>query len=124
MIFHHIFTLHNTLTFAPHLWVLDNASTHKTPTIKRWLAKRPRYHLHFTPTSSSWINMVERWFAAFTSKQLRRGVHRSTAALEQATLTYISVNNRDPKPFVWTKTADQILLSLSRLLQRTSGAGH
>jgi len=104
--------------------VLDNASTHKTPTIKRWLAKRPRYHLHFTPTSSSWINMVERWFAAFTSKQLRRGVHRSTAALEQATLTYISVNNRDPKPFVWTKTADQIFETLAAFCRRTSGSGH
>jgi transposase len=104
--------------------VLDNASTHKTATIKRWLAKRPRYHLHFTPTSSSWINMVERWFSAFTSKQLRRGVHRSTAALEQATLAYISVNNRDPRPFVWTKTADQIFETLAAFCRRTSGSGH
>ncbi len=104
--------------------VLDNASTHKTPTIRRWLAKRPRYHLHFTPTSSSWLNMVERWFATFTNKQLRRGAHRSTAALEQATLNYINVNNCDPKPFVWTKTADQIFETLAAFCRRTSGSGH
>lgn len=104
--------------------VLDNASTHKTPTIKRWLAKRPRYHLHFTPTSSSWINMVERWFATFTNKQLRRGVHRSTAALEEATLKYIHITNREPKPFVWTKTAEQIFETLAAFCRRTSGSGH
>jgi transposase len=104
--------------------VLDNASTHKTPMIKRWLAKRPRYQLHFTPTSSSWINMVERWFATFTNKQLRRGVHRSTAALEEATLKYLRINNREPKPFVWTKTAEQIFETLAAFCQRTSGSGH
>lgn len=104
--------------------ILDNASTHKTPAIKRWLAKRPRYHLHFTPTSSSWMNMVERWFATFTQKQIRRGVHRSTLALEQATSNYIAVSNRDAKPFVWTKTADQIFESLAAFCRRTSGPGH
>jgi transposase len=104
--------------------VLDNASTHKTPAIRRWLAKRPRYHLHFTPTSSSWLNMVERWFATFTHKQLRRGVHRSTTALEEATLKYINVHNREPKPFVWTKTAEQIFENLATFCQRTSGSGH
>jgi transposase len=104
--------------------ILDNASTHKTPAIKRWLAKRPRFHLHFTPTSSSWINLVERWFANFTQKQLRRGVHRSTRELEAATMNYIAVTNRDPKPFIWTKTADQIFESLAGFCRRTSNSGH
>lgn len=104
--------------------VLDNASTHKTPAIKRWLARHPRYRLHFTPTSSSWINMVERWFANFTNKQLRRGVHRSTAALEEATMNYIKVTNRESKPFVWTNTAEQIFETLADFCQRTSGSGH
>ncbi len=104
--------------------VLDNSSTHKTDLIQRWLAKRPRYHLHFTPTSSSWLNLVERWFAALTEKQLRRGVHRSTRALEDAIYRYVDANNRAPKPFIWTKTADEILDSLARFCRRTSGSGH
>jgi transposase len=104
--------------------ILDNASTHKTQSIKRWLAKRPRYHVHFTPTSSSWINLVERWFSTFTDKQLRRGVHRSTNELEAATMSYISVTNRDPKPFIWTKTADQIFETLAAFCRRTSNSGH
>ncbi len=104
--------------------VLDNSSTHKTDLIQRWLAKRPRYHLHFTPTSSSWLNLVERWFAALTEKQLRRGVHRSTRALEDAIYHYVDANNREPKPFIWTKTADEILESLARFCRRTSGSGH
>jgi len=104
--------------------VLDNSSTHKTDLIQRWLAKRPRYHLHFTPTSSSWLNLVERWFAALTEKQLRRGVHRSTRALEDAIYRYVDASNREPKPFIWTKTADQILDSLARFCRRTSGSGH
>jgi len=104
--------------------ILDNASTHKTPAIRRWLAKRPRYHLHFTPTSSSWINLVERWFANFTQRQLRRGVHRSTLELEQATRRYIATSNLEAKPFVWTKTADQIFESLAAFCRRTSNSGH
>jgi len=104
--------------------VLDNLSTHKAPTIRRWLAKRPRFHLHFTPTSSSWINMVERWFGLLTERQLRRGVHRSTLALEAAIEAYITITNEQPKPFVWTKSADEILASVARFCQRTSDSGH
>ena len=104
--------------------ILDNSSTHKTPAIHRWLARRPRYHLHFTPTSSSWINLVERWFAAITEKQIRRGAFRSTRQLEAAIRNYVEVNNEAPRPFVWTKTADQILDSLARYCRRTSESGH
>lgn len=104
--------------------ILDNYATHKTPTIQRWLAQRPRYHLHFTPTSSSWLNLVERWFAALTEKQLRRGVFRSTRELEQAIDHYITQHNADPKPFVWTKTAEQILATIARFCQRISNSGH
>jgi transposase len=104
--------------------VLDNLSTHKAPIIRRWLAKRPRFHLHFTPTSSSWINMVERWFGLLTERQLRRGVHRSTVALEAAIESYIAVTNEQPKPFIWTKSADEILASVARFCRRTSDAGH
>ena len=104
--------------------ILDNSSTHKTPAIRRWLARRPRYHVHFTPTSSSWINMVERWFAALTEKQIRRGVFRSTRDLEMTIRNYLEVHNENPKPFVWTKTADQILDSLARFCKRTSDSGH
>jgi len=104
--------------------ILDNYSTHKTALIRNWLAKRPRYHLHFTPTSASWLNLVERWFALLTERQLRRGVHRSTRALEQAILRYLELTNKHPTPFIWTKTADQILESLARFCQRTSETGH
>ena len=104
--------------------VLDNYATHKTPTIQRWLAKRPRYHLHFTPTGASWINMVERWFAELTNKQIRRGVHRSTRALEDAIRHFLDANNENPKPFVWTKSADEILASIARFCERTSNSGH
>lgn len=104
--------------------ILDNYGTHKTALIHQWLAKRPRYHLHFTPTSSSWLNQVERWFAALTEKQLRRGVHRSTRELEQAIHRYLEVTNQAPKPFIWTKTADQILATIARFCQRTSDTGH
>jgi transposase len=99
--------------FEWHL-ILDNYGTHKTPAIKRWLLRHPRFHLHFTPTATSWLNLVERWFAALTEKQLRRGAHRSTRELEDAIRHYLDLNNRDPKPFIWTKTADQILESLGR----------
>src|SRR5215470_16506111 len=100
--------------------ILDNYATHKTPLIRRWLAKRPRYHLHFTPTSASWINLVERWFATLTEKQLRRGVHCSTRALEAAIIEYIAVTNEQPRPFRWTKTADEILASIERFCRRIS----
>jgi transposase len=104
--------------------ILDNYGTHKTATIRRWLAKRPRFLVHFTPTSASWINMVERWFGELTRKQLKRGAHRSTDALEAAIMIYIAHTNKDPKPFVWTKTADEILDSVKRFCQRTSGSAH
>jgi len=104
--------------------ILDNSSTHKTPLIRRWLVRHPRVHLHFTPTGASWINLVERWFAALTDKQLRRGVHRSTRELEQAIRHYIAFTNGHAKPFVWTKTADEILASVSRFCHRISDSGH
>jgi len=104
--------------------ILDNYGTHKTQLIRDWGAKRPRFHFHFTPTSASWLNLVERWFALLTEKQLRRGVHRSTKELENAIHDYIRHNNRDPKPFVWTKTADQILASVARFCARTLDSGH
>lgn len=104
--------------------ILDNLSTHKTAMIQRWFAKRPRYSLHFTPTSSSWLNLVERWFAGLTEKQLRRGVHRSTRELEQAILQYVESTNTHPQPFRWTKTADEILSTLARFCARTYNSGH
>lgn len=110
-------------TLDVHL-VLDNYGTHKTPLIKRWLLRHPRFHLHFTPKGASWINQVERVFADLTNKQLRRGAHRSTAELERAIREYIDARNRNPKPFVWTKTADEILASIERFCKRISGTGH
>lgn len=104
--------------------ILDNYGTHKTPRIRRWLARHPRYHVHFTPTGASWINLVERWFAALTEKQLRRGVHRSTQELETAIARYIAVANERPRPFVWTKTAEEILASVARFCHRISNSGH
>lgn len=104
--------------------ILDNYGTHKTALIRRWLAKRPRFHLHFTPTSASWLNLVERWFALLTEKQIRRGVHRSTRELEAAIKRYLALTNDAPQPFVWTKTADEILESVARFCRRTSGSGH
>jgi len=104
--------------------ILDNYGTHKTAPVRRWLAKRPRFHVHFTPTSASWINLVERWFAALTEKQIRRGVHRSVRELETAIKQYLDVSNGSPKPFVWTKSADEILASVARFCARTSGSGH
>lgn len=104
--------------------ILDNSSTHKTPAIHRWLLKRPRYHLHFTPTSSSWLNLVERWFAALSDKQIKRGTHRSTRQLEAAIRDYVDANNDTPKHFVWTKTADQIFEKLKNYCLRTSDSGH
>jgi transposase len=110
-------------TLDVHL-VLDNYGTHKTPLIKRWLLRHPRFHMHFTPTGGSWINQVERFFADLTNQQLRRGAHRSTFELESAIREYIDIRNRHPKPFVWTKTADEILASIERFCTRTSGTGH
>ncbi|HEY7553790.1 MAG TPA: IS630 family transposase [Candidatus Binatia bacterium] len=104
--------------------IVDNYSTHKTPMIHRWLARHPRFHVHFTPTGASWINLVERWFAALTEKQLRRGVHRSTRELETAIRQYLETTNGKPKPFVWTKTADEILANLARFCHRISNSGH
>jgi len=104
--------------------ILDNYSTHKTALIRQWLAKRPHYHVHFTPTGASWINLVERFFGLLTEKQIRRGIHRSTRALEQAIRHYLGTYNETAKPFVWTKTADQILASVARFCQRTSVTGH
>jgi transposase len=104
--------------------VLDNYGTHKTTMVRKWLAKRPRFHVHFTPTSASWINLVERWFAALTEKQIRRGIHRSVRELETAIKTYLGTCNDSPKPFVWTKTADEILASVARFCRRTSETGH
>ncbi len=99
--------------------IMDNYSTHKTALIRKWFAKRPRLHLHFTPTYASWINLVERWFAEITNKRIRRGVFRSVKELETAIREYIDVHNENPKPFVWTKTADQILASIARFAERT-----
>jgi transposase len=104
--------------------IMDNYGTHKTALIRRWFAKRPRFRIHFTPKSASWINLVERWFANLTIKQIRRGTHRSTTELERAITAYIHAANRDARPFVWTKTPDQILASVARFCQRISDSGH
>jgi transposase len=97
--------------------VVDNVSTHKTPDIHRWLVRHPRFHPHFTPTYSSWMNLVERWFAELTNKWLRRGTHRSTKELESAIAAWIDNWNEPPKPFVWHKSADEILDTLAALLR-------
>ena len=94
--------------------IMDNYATHKTPAIRKWLGARPRWHVHFTPTASSWVNLVERFFAAITEKQIRRGVHRSTEELERAIRSYIEAVNDDPKPFRWTQSADNILAAIKR----------
>ena len=99
--------------------VMDNASSHKTKLIRDWFAKRPRWHVHFTPTSSSWINQVERFFALLTEQQIKRSAHRSTKELEAAITAYIQARNENPKPFRWTKSADDILASIERFCRRT-----
>jgi transposase len=104
--------------------VCDNYGTHKTPSIRAWLARHPRVHLHFTPTGSSWLNQVERWFGFLTDQKIRRGAHKSVQALEADIRSWIKSWNDNPKPFVWKKSAEEILDSLARYLQRTSGAGH
>jgi transposase len=104
--------------------IMDNYGTHKTPSIRRWLVRHPRFHVHFTPTGATWLNLVERFFAAITEKQIRRGVHRSTRELEMAIYRYIEHHNESSKPFVWTKTADQILESIGRFCERTLDSPH
>ena len=104
--------------------VCDNYATHKSPTIVKWLETHPRFHMHFTPTYSSWINQVERFFAYVTADLLQRSDHRSVQALESDIRNWVKGWNENPKPFIWTKSAEQILDSLKRLLQRTTGAGH
>jgi len=100
--------------------IMDNYSTHKTPLIRHWFAKRPRFHVHFTPTYGSWLSLVERWFAELTNKQLRRGAFKSVPQLKTAILEFIAAHQADPKPFVWTKSADAILASIARFAQRTA----
>ena len=104
--------------------IVDNSSTHKTPAIKRWLLRHPRFSLHFTPTYASWLNLVERWFAELTERWLRRGSHRSTKDLVSSIRTWIERWNDDPKPFVWHKTADEILESVALYCNRISDSGH
>jgi transposase len=99
--------------------VVDNSSIHNAPTVRRWLKRHPRFQLHFTPTYSSWLNQVERWFANLTEQALRRSSHKSTAELEDAIGQYLEASNEAPRPFVWTKTADQILASVARFCART-----
>jgi transposase len=104
--------------------VCDNYGTHKSPAIRRWLEQHPRFHVHYTPTYSSWINQVERWFAYLTDDLLRRSDHRSVQALEKDIRSWVADWNENPKPFIWTKSAEEILAKLGRLLQRINGAGH
>jgi transposase len=104
--------------------VLDNYATHKTPEIHKWLLRHPRFHLHFTPTSSSWMNLVERWFAELTTRKLRRSAHRSVAELETDIRRWVNDWNKKPKPFVWTKTADEILETLAAYCERINDSGH
>ena len=103
---------------------LRQLRTHKTPAVTGWLARHPRFHMHFTPTYSSWLNQVERWFGLLTDKKIRRGAHTSVQALEKDIRNWITTWNENPKPFAWTKTADEILERLATYLQRIPGAGH
>ncbi len=114
--------------------ILDNYATHKTPAVQRWLAKRPRFHVHYTPTYSSWLNLVERWFALLSERKIKRASHRSTRELERDIRAFLRHTREHPKPFIWTKSADQILASIRRFCQytletqgkdwRTSDSGH
>ncbi len=104
--------------------VMDNYGTHKTPSIKSWFARHPRFHAHFTPTSASWLNQVERWFATLTERYIRRGTHRSTRELERAIRQYLDIHNAQPKPFAWSKSADDILASIERFCLRISNSLH
>jgi transposase len=109
--------------FEIHI-IMGNYATYKTPLMHRWLSRHPRYHIHFTPTGAAWLNLVERWFATLTEKQLRRGVHSRTRELEDVIYRYLEITNIQPKPFIWTKTADQILASIYRFCKRISDSGH
>ena len=104
-------TVHSPLQI--HL-VLDNYGTHKHPTVKKWLAVRPRYHVHFTPTSSSWLNQIERWFAEITRKRIRRGTFRSVRDLTEAIQDYIQRYNRNPQPFQWVASANKIIRKVNK----------
>ncbi len=104
--------------------IMDNYGTHKTAKIQNWLARRPHWHVHFTPTSASWLNLVERFFAAITTQRIRRGTFRSARELEQAIQDYLETHNQDPKPFIWTATADQIFSKIARLCEGISNSGH
>jgi transposase len=104
--------------------ILDNYATHKTPQIKRWLAAHPRFHLHFTPTGASWLNLVERWFGELTARLLRHGVHRSVRELNADIQHWVDHWNEHPKPFVWTKTAEQIFETLAAYCKRITDSGH
>jgi transposase len=104
--------------------ICDNYATHKAPAIKKWLLRHPRFHLHFTPTSASWLNLVERWFAELTNRKLRRSAHRSVTELEADIRRWINKWNADPNPFVWTKTADEILDNPATYCKRINDSGH
>lgn len=104
--------------------VLDNYATHKTPEVQKWLLRHPRFQLHFTPTSASWMNLVERWFAELTRRKLRRSAHRSVRELEVDLRKWTNEWNRNPKPFIWTKTADEILETLAAYCTRINDSGH
>lgn len=104
--------------------VRDNYSTHKAPTVRKWLQAHPRFHMHFTPTYSSWPNQVERWFGLLTDKRTRRAVHRNLQALERGFRAWIAQWNSNPKPFIWTKDADEILQRVATYRERIPGAGH
>lgn len=104
--------------------VMDNYATHKTPKVAAWFKKHPRYHLHFTPTSASWLNQVERWFAKITEQQIRRGAFLSVKDLEKAIADYIAAHNANPKPFIWTASADLILGKVKAVCERINQSGH
>jgi transposase len=104
--------------------ILDNYTTHKTKAVQRWLLAHPRFHLHFTPTGSSWLNLIERWFAELTNKKLKRSAHKSVRELNADIRSWIEHRNENPRPYVWTKTADEILDSPTRYCQRITDSGH
>jgi transposase len=104
--------------------ICDTYGTHKTAEIQAWLARHPRFHMHFTPTGSSWINQVERWFVYLTAQLLRRAVHKSVQSLEADISAWITAWNDNPRPFIWTKTAEEILDSLAKYISKSSGSGH
>jgi transposase len=104
--------------------IMDNYGTHKTPSARGWFARHPRFHVHFTPTSGSWLNLVERWFGRLSERKIKRGSHRSTVELEKAIRQYLAIHNEDPKPFVWHKSADEILESVGRFCARINESEH